>query len=190
MLKNLSSIDADKLFAFVASVIALAILTFVNLGGLDYLLNVSLLETVASNFNSSYSDAKRILKPGDSEWGPTLKLITDSTTAHLPNNKMPMVIARDVAIQSSKQDLGNGHLAEWTAPSTPLMVLYKDWPGNTLTLDDYKIVGTIGDLKAWIEQYRNRWKFYITDLLFALLSVVTATLSLAPSFALRPSRDR
>ena len=169
----------SRRLAFGASIFAIFILLAEYAGGLDYLLNIRLLEGVAGRFELSYGpDASRPINPSDKEWGPTLKLIKDYTRANLPNDKEPRVIARSQAVFSAQEPIGKGQLAQWTAPSTPILLLYKDWPGNTVSPEDYRIVGSIGDLRSWIDQYREKWKFRVNDLLFGLLGLITTALSL------------
>jgi hypothetical protein len=169
----------SRRLAFSASIFAIFILLAEYAGGLDYLLNIRVLEGAAGRFELSYgADASRPIKPSDKEWGPTLKLIKDYTRANLPKDKEPRVIARSQAVFSAQEPVGKGQIAQWTAPSTPILLLYKDWPGNTVPPEDYRIIGSIGDLRSWIDQYQEKWKFRINDLLFALLGLITTALSL------------
>jgi hypothetical protein len=150
------------------------------LGGLDYLLKVHLLENVAASFELSYGpDASPPVRVVDKDWGPTIKLITAYTRASLPKDKQPRVIARFTAVAAAQEQVGNGQIAQWTAPSTPIAVIYKDWTGSEpLSPEDCKIVGTIGDFRSWISQYRDKWQFRLNRLLLAFLGLVTAMLSL------------
>ena len=54
-------------------------------------------------------------------------------------------------------------MAEWTAPSTPLLLLYKDWPGNDIPPEDYRVIGTIGDLRDWISKAKDHRRFVVQD---------------------------
>lgn len=174
-LENLS-----RRLAFAGSILALLILIFEYLGGLDRLLNIPLLDGVAIRFEQSYGrEAARPIRPSDKEWAPTIKLIMEHTRTNLPRDRQPLVIARSVAVLSAQEPIGNGQIAQWTAPSTPILVLYKRWPGNSVGPEDYRVVGTIGDLRSWIADYREKWKFYVNDLLFAILGLITAALSLS-----------
>jgi hypothetical protein len=169
----------SRRLAFGASILAFVILLAEYVGGLDYVLSIRLLQGAAERFELSYGpDASRPIKPSDREWEPTLKLIEDYTKTSLPENEQPRVIARSQAVFSAQEPMGKGQIAQWTAPSTPILLIYKNWPGNTVSPKDYRIVGSIGDLRSWINQYRDRWKFRVNDLLFALLALITTTLSL------------
>lgn len=53
--------------------------------------------------------------------------------------------------------------AEWTAPSTPLALLYRDWPGNEVPREDYRIIGTIGNLREWISKAKDDRRFLVQD---------------------------
>lgn len=46
-----------------------------------------------------------------------------------------------------------------------------------LRAEDVRIVGTIGDFRLWIDQYRDKWRFRINELLFAGFSLFVAMLS-------------
>jgi hypothetical protein len=76
-----------------------------------------------------------------------------------------------VAVLSRKTDLDQGRIAEWTAPSTLIALLYKDWPGQDVPPEDYRIVGTIGDLRAWIIRSKDDFRFVMQDILLAVLSI-------------------
>lgn len=164
---------------FAGSILALVILIFEWSGGLDRLLKIPLLDAVASGFELSYGpEASRPIRPSDKKWAPTIKLIREYTRTKLPTDRQPLVIARYQAVLSAQEPIGKGQFVQWTAPSTPIVVLYKKWPGNSIAPEDYRIVGTIGDLRSWINEYRDKWKFYVSDLLFAILALITAALSL------------
>src|SRR6202040_1046261 len=89
----------------------------------------------------------------------------------------PKAIARFRAVLSGKEDLSQGAVAEWTAPSTPIALIYG--PGKALAVgaDHVVIVGDIGDLSRWIAEYRDYWKFLLNDVLLGVLSVATALLA-------------
>jgi hypothetical protein len=164
--------------AFYGSLLTFAILIFDRVGGLDYCLKIPLLETVAHRFELSYGpDASRPIKPSDKEWTPTLDLIREYSRTSFPKDKQPKVIARFKAVSSSQEQVGKEEIAQWTAPSTPLAILFKDWPGASVAPDDYRVVGSIGDLRSWVNAYRDKWKFITNDLLLGVLAVVTTALS-------------
>jgi hypothetical protein len=165
--------------AFYGSILAFAILIFDQVGGLDYCLKIPLLENVARRFELSYGpDASRPIRPSDKEWAPTLKLIREYSRTRFPKDRQPRVIARFKAVSSAQEQVGKEEIAQWTAPSTPIAFLYKDWPGTSVIPEDYRVVGSIGDLRSWIDEYHDKWKFITNDLLLAVLAVVTTALSL------------
>src|ERR1700677_995890 len=86
----------------------------------------NLAAAAANRFDKSYSqDASRAVRNGDKEWLPLMRLITKYSHTDLPKYREPRVIARFVAVASAKDASG----AEWTAPTTPIALLYKEWPG-------------------------------------------------------------
>ena len=137
----------------------------------DRLRGLDSVEEVAANFETSYAaNASSPVRPGDKAWIPLLNLIYRYSHANIPRNREPHVVARFQAVWSSKLDLGPGQVAEWTAPSTPFALLYKDWPGNAIEPKDYRIVGTIGDLRNWIDNSKDRLRFLVGDVFVATFS--------------------
>jgi hypothetical protein len=128
---------------------------------------------VAARMNVSYAEAKRQYWPSDKEWIPTLALITRYTKAQLPQGKSPVMIARYKAVASAKIDITPGSSAEWTAPTTPLVLLYRDPP---LSMDDAVIVGDIGDLSVWIDKSKSDFRFLIQNVLLGVFSIALAVL--------------
>jgi hypothetical protein len=91
----------------------------------------NLLAGVAAHFDSSYSeDAGLPVGPGDKAWPAVMRVITKYSHAQLPIGKEPKVFVRFVAVASAKNDAARG---EWTAPTTPIALLYKEWPGDGYT---------------------------------------------------------
>ncbi len=104
--------------------VAFAILTYFGLW--SFLRGDDLLADVAARFDRSYSeDAGRPVRMGDKEWAPLMRVIAKYSHAKLPTDKQPRVFARSVAVTPAKNET-----AEWTAPTTPTMLLYKEWPGH------------------------------------------------------------
>lgn len=129
-----------------------------RLGGLD------LVEQAAARFELSYApDASKPVRVGDKAWEPLLKLVYGYSHAQFPAEKTPRVIGRSVAVSSSRLPEEGPVEAEWTAPSTPLLLLYRDWPGNTVPREDYRIIGTIGDLREWISKAKDYRRFLVQD---------------------------
>ena len=124
---------------------------------------------VAARFDKSYSeDASKPVKRGDAEWQPLIRIITKYIRSDLPQNREPLVFARFPALADAKKEYFKGQLFEWTAPATPVALVYKDWPAPPA---DYRIVGTIGDLHDWIRRDEADFDFLIRTIIFGLLSV-------------------
>ena len=129
-------------------------------------------EKVVKNFELSYSpDASHPVRAGDPAWKPMMRLIHKYSAIELPKEREPKVIARSVAVFSQKLDIGAGKISEWTSPATPVILLYKDWPGQSVPPQDYRVVGTIGDLRLWINQSRDDFRFIMQDVLLSALSI-------------------
>jgi len=139
-----------------------------RLRGLD------LVENVATRFEKSYGpDASAPVKVGDQEWEPLINLIYKYSRADFPKDKNPEVVARFQAVLSGKQETPEGQLiAEWTAPSTPFVVIYRKWPGQSIPREDYRIAGTIGDLRSWVARSKDDARFLAKDVFLVLFSFV------------------
>ncbi len=155
-----------------------AILTY--FGVWNSLRGDNLLLGVAARFDSSYTkDAGQPVRPGDEEWPALMRVITEYTHAQLPTDKTPRVFARAVAVTSAASE---GARAEWTAPTTPILLLYKDWPGRgPVTPADYRTVGTIGDLHDWIRRDEADFDFLVRIILFGILSRCVGVFLALPS---------
>jgi hypothetical protein len=108
----------------------------------------------------------------DLAWRPLLRLIYRYSNARIPKNREPKVVARFVAVASAREPIGNGGVVEWTTPSTPIAVSYLEWPGNDVPPADYRIVGTIGDLHAWISRSKSDLHSWVVDVFMVASSVV------------------
>jgi hypothetical protein len=128
-------------------------------------------ENVSDSFNHSYGvEPSKPVYPGTPEWAPTLRLIEEYSKHKLRTDREPSTIARMKATQSIQEQ--NTDL-EWTSPSTPIVVLYRHWPGNSAAGigPDYTIVGSIGDLQTWIAQSKAEFHFVVNDIILGLMSV-------------------
>ncbi len=45
----------------------------------------------------------------------------------------------------------------------PPFLLYKDWPGNVVRPEDSRVIGTIGDLRDWIDKAKDHRRFVVQD---------------------------
>ena len=138
----------------------------------DWLLHDDMVEKVASRFDLSYSnDAALPVQRGDPEWAPLLRLIEKYSPGNggLPKDRPPMTFARAPAITSAQTPFG-----EWTAPSTPVLLLYRKWPdpgsGEFKWGQDAFVVGTIGDVHDWVRRDRADFDFLWRTIIFGLLS--------------------
>jgi hypothetical protein len=130
----------------------------------DHLSGLDDVEHIAARFELSYApNASHPVRVGDREWKPLLKLVHGYSNAQLPPKREPRVIARSVAISSARTPTEGPIMAEWTAPSTPLLLLYRDWPGNDVPPEDYRVIGTIGDLRDWISKAKDHRRFVVQD---------------------------
>ena len=138
----------------------------------DYCRGLHHVREIAARMETSYAeDVKRVIRPGQPGWDTMLSLIRRYSSAQLPANREPKLLARSVAVASAKLDIGPGQIAEWTAPSTPLVLIYVEWPGQPVEPADYKIVGTIGDIRAWVDKSRADFYFVTRDVLITLTSI-------------------
>jgi hypothetical protein len=137
----------------------------------------NLLADVATRFDSSYSqDAGRPVRPGDKAWPVLMRVITRYSHAQFLAGREPRVFARFVAVASAQNEAAHG---EWTAPTTPVALLYKEWPGH-VPPEDVVLVGTIGDLHTWIQRDESDFDFLIRTILFGALSACVAVFLALP----------
>jgi hypothetical protein len=141
-------------------------------GWWDRYLGLTEVIEATTRFETSYAEVRRIIVPGDPAWAPMLDLIRRYSRVKLPAGREPRVLARYVAVASAKIDTGPGSIAEWTAPATPIVLLYQNWSETTAPPSDYLIVGTIGDLRTWIDKRRADNNFFVRDILLTITSVV------------------
>jgi hypothetical protein len=160
-----------------------AIMTYLGLW--NVLRGDNLLAEVATRFDRSYAeDAGLPVRPGDREWRPIMRVIRRYSHAQLPTDKEPRVFARSVAVTSAKNEAAR---AEWTAPTTPVMLLYKEWPGHgVVTPDDYRIVGTIEDLHNWIRSDEADFDFLVRTIIFGALSLCVGVFLALPEKSISP----
>jgi hypothetical protein len=176
--------------------LVLLILPFLYLGFIladragvwDRLSGLDLVEEAATRFELSYApNASEPVRVGDKEWEPLLKLVYRYSHAQFPVEKQPRVIARFKALLSARTPTDGLVESEWTAPSTPLALLYRDWPGNEVPREDYRIIGTIGDLREWISKAKDYRRFLVQDV---FLGTFTPLLGFAVFLIDRESEQR
>jgi hypothetical protein len=145
-------------------------------GVIDHWRGLDLVQRVADRFKLSYADmASYPVYPDNPAWKPTLKLIETYTKVSLRTDKQPLIIARRPATFSAKDPNSS---AEWTAPSTLVVLSYTHIPlapGEKFDPDlDQKNVGDIGELQSWIEQSKADFHFKVNDVFIGVLSVALA----------------
>ena len=138
----------------------------------DRLRCLDLVEDVAGRLETSYAEGvDRQIGPDEKAWEPLIKLIYEYSNVELPMDKEPKMVARYVAISSAKIELGKSKFAEWTAPATPIAVLYRESPGQKVSPEDVRLVGSIGDIRTWIRRSKNDFKFLVLDLFLGAFSL-------------------
>jgi len=144
-------------------------------GAIDHLRGLDQVSLVAENFSLSYaSNACKPIHPDNAAWKPLLGLIEKYSKVKLRPDKTPLTIARVAATFSAQQPLEKGEISEWTAPSTPFMVIYRDWSakrGETISAEDVTVVGSIGDLQTWIAQSKGEFHVLIHDIVLGVLTL-------------------
>jgi hypothetical protein len=165
----------DLVRAAVLPVILLLVVLAEHYGVIDRWRGLDLVEAVADNFSLSYApNASAPIYPEDAAWKPLIALIERYSSAKLRRDKQPQTVARMVASLSTQEPMGSGRIAEWTSPSTPVVVFYRHWPNNTgqnIPPEDFTIVGTIGELQNWIVQSRNDFYFLLHDMVLGLITL-------------------
>jgi hypothetical protein len=157
-------------FGVIVSAVSVLFAIFTYFGFWNEWRGDNLAGAAAARFDKSYTaDASRPVRVGDKEWRPLMRLIEQYSHADLPKDKKPLVLARSVALTSVKQEATG---SEWTAPTTPLILLYKEWPNQgDLSRDDWLVVGTIEDLHNWIRTDGADFDFLVRTIIFGILSV-------------------
>lgn len=146
----------------------LAFIVSDRLGVWDRCAGLDLVERASDTFELSYAPgASHPVKIGDPAWQPILKLVYRYSRAKFDASKTPHVLARMQASLSTRTPDQGEVISEWTAPSTPLVLIYQDWPtntGSTISPDQFRFVGTIEDLRNWISKEKERRKFIVQDI--------------------------
>ena len=147
----------------------------------------SLLEA-AARFDKSYTtDAGSPVRPSDQAWLPLIRVIRKYSHADLPTDREPLVFARSKAIISAKDDNSG---TEWTAPTTPIVLIYKEWPGHgDVSRDDWRIVGTLEDLHNWIRNDEADFDFRVRTYIFNILTLCVGVFLALPEKAKLPGKD-
>jgi hypothetical protein len=150
----------------------LAFLVADRYGVWDHLSGLDLVEHVAARFESSYGpDAARRVKVGDREWDPLIALIYKYSHANLPKDRAPKIVARWKSVASAVMtEEGGAVLAQWTAPTTPFAVVFN--PKPQMQKDDLMAVGTLADLRDWIQRAKDDRRFWVQDVFLAVFGTL------------------
>jgi multisubunit Na+/H+ antiporter MnhB subunit len=167
------AVSVVRWFGVALSVLSVAFAIMTYFGVWNYLRGDDVASELVARFDQSYSeDASKPVRRGDRGWQPLIRIITEYTHADLPHDREPLVLARFPAVLSAKTEVGGKVFAEWTAPTTPIAILYKDWPGHgDLSKEDWREVGTLQDLHDWIRKDEADFDFVTRIIIFGLLSV-------------------
>lgn len=152
-------------------VVAIGFIVVERVGLVDSIAGLDGVEEVAGRMESSYQPGvDRRIGPDERAWPAIRSLIDKYSTAELPSNQEPTALARFVAIASGSVQVGPDQFAEWTAPTTPIALIYGPIDGS-LQASDVVVVGDIGDLRDWMERRRADIRFWFLDIVIALLLV-------------------
>src|SRR5688572_4101536 len=95
----------------------------------DKMLGLDAAENAIASFEKSYgSEASHQVRPKDPAWSGLLKLVRGYSSAKFPENKEPKVFARFGAVASAMKQIWPDEIAQWTAPTTPVFLLYRELP--------------------------------------------------------------
>jgi hypothetical protein len=148
--------------------VAFAIMTYSGIW--NYLRGDTLLTDLAVRLDLSYAQVSRQVRPGDPEWHPLIRIITNYSTVKIPRDRKPVVFARGRAITSAQMEMLGNTSVEWTAPTTPIMLSYKDFTTEPIQASDVIIVGTIQDFHEWVRKDEADFDFVTRNIIFGLLS--------------------
>jgi len=124
-----------------------------HLGWVDTIRGLDSVKGIANSYDLSYGpNSPEPVYPGNPAWPVLLGMIQH----HNPNlpDRRPLTIARYKALASTV-NVNLPGLPQWTAPGTPILLLYRKWPAPgtpPIEREDYRVVGTIGDLHTWIKE--------------------------------------
>jgi len=155
----------------VVSAVAVVFALLSYYGFWSYIRGSDMLNALADRLDTSYAvNVSRQVRPVDPEWRPLIRIIKKYTRADLLKDKAPVVFARSQAITSAVTNAG-----EWTAPATPVMLMYREWPapgtGDFIKGKDFVTIGTLGDIHDWIKKDESDFDFFWRTLIFGSLSL-------------------
>lgn len=166
-----------EIIAVVVSALSFIVIVALHFGLADRVLNLGPANTLANRFDISYgSNGPYMVHPGDPAFTPTLWLI-ERYSKNRPDPQKVRTIARWVAIAAFKpaKPLPGDVDAEWTVPTTPIVVAYGYPDIRPVDKHDAVFVGDIQDLHDWIQRARDDFHFWTTDVIIALLALSVGT---------------
>jgi hypothetical protein len=148
-----------------------------HFGWIDDFRGLQYARAVADSYDRSYGPgASQPIYSNNPAWPVLIRLIYKYSTADLPKDRTPVVIARDKAILSAVDQNIPG-LPQWTAPGTPIALIYVQWPGQAVNPSDYRFIGSIADLHEWITRDSDDFRFLVSDVLLAVLALALAIIT-------------
>lgn len=166
-----------RVLSWIVAALAIGFAVANHTGIIDRVRGLNYATAVAAQYDLSYGpNGPKPIYPGDPAWPIVMRLIREYSSAQLPTNRSPLVIARLRALASVVNTNVPG-LPQWTAPTTPIVVLYRPWPdpgASPIGPKDYQVVGTIGDLHNWIARDSDDFRFWTSDVLLAALALLLA----------------
>lgn len=161
-----------KLLAIVLTLAILGFNIWSYMGGLDAALGMNDVRKFLNALETSYGNAPRILRPEDPAWQPTIDLIRRYSKVRIPQERPITFIGRFQAVASYKMEIGS-EMFQWTAPATPFAVFY--YPGSErdkIPNNEFVIVGTLGDLRSWVDRRISDFKFVFLQITAVSLSIL------------------
>jgi len=162
-----------------AVLVPLFILSFIvsdRLGLLDWWFGHDEVLAIAQRFETSYADnVDRQVGRDEPGWKPILRLIRRYSNVEWSREEEPFMLSRFAAVASGKIEVGRGQIAEWTSPGTPLALLFGE-PTESVPIEQLRVVGTIGDLRLWVDQSRDDIRFIVQDLALGGLALLVGAM--------------
>jgi hypothetical protein len=168
-----------EILAAIVTIMSVCSVVALHFGAADYFLDLAPAIEVAQHYDKSYSveDGPYMLHPDSSSWPIMMRLIGWYSIARIDEARA-QTIGRAPAIAAGEIPVGSA-TAEWTAPGTPILVLYgRVDNGSTVGPNDAVVVGSIQDLHDWIQRARDDFRFWVTDVAIGSVSAVLAVLLL------------
>ena len=180
MTKPTSFRQVIRWLGVLASLSGLVFSLMLYFGMWDKIRGTIALNAISGRFDLSYAqDASKPVRVTDPDWPSVMRLITEYATDRIPHDgRIPLLLARAQAVSSTNVESLPGIPVEWTAPTTPLFLFYREWPnpgsGPYIPGKDVYFVGNIGDLHEWIRRDRSDFDFFWRTIIFGAISTCVA----------------